>query len=369
MPLPAPRPWRNRYHPTQLVAAVVLAVGCAAPAGEPPAAEAPGQAPPGMVWVPGGAFLMGDDGEFALPTEQPVHQVRLDGFFMDVHTVTNADFAEFVAATGYQTMAERAPDLEEVMRQLPAGSQAPPPELLVPGSLVFAPTDGPVDLGDVSQWWRWVPGADWRHPTGPASGIDGKERFPVVQVAWADAVAYAEWAGKRLPTEAEWEFAARGGLEGSAHAWGDAPHSADHPQAHIYEGTFPTRPAEPRAVESFGANGYGLYDMSGNVWQWTADWFRPDTYQHDHAQGVVTNPAGPAAGLDPRLGGEATRVIRGGSFLCSDSYCRGYRVSARGMGAPDTGASHIGFRLVMTAEQWRGGTAASGASSRGSPPG
>jgi formylglycine-generating enzyme required for sulfatase activity len=316
-----------------------------------------------MAWVPGGTFLMGDDGEFALPTEQPVHRVRVDGFFMDVHTVTNAEFAEFVAATGYLTVAELAPDLEELMRQLPPGSPPPPAELLVPGSLVFAPTQGPVDLRNVSQWWRWVAGADWRHPAGPGSGIDGKEQFPVVHVAWADAVAYAEWAGKRLPTEAEWEFAARGGRGGNAHAWGDEPHDPAHPQAHIYEGNFPTRPAEPRAVGSFGANDFGLHDMSGNVWQWTADWYRPDTYQRDHTQGVVTNPGGPVEGLDPRLGGEATRVIRGGSFLCSDSYCRGYRVSARGTGAPDTGTSHIGFRLVMTAEQWRQGQAGGGGGS------
>lgn len=315
--------------------------------------EAPGEAPPGMVWIPGGTFSMGDDGEFALPPEQPVHRVQVDGFYMDATTVTNARFAAFVAATGYVTVAERAPVLEEILRQLPPGTPPPAGELLVPGSLVFTPAPGAMDLRDVSQWWRWVPGADWRHPGGPGTNLDGKGDFPVVHVAWADAVAFAEWTGGRLPTEAEWEYAARGGRERAAHAWGAAPHDAAHPQANIYQGTFPSHPAEPVAVASYPANAFGLYDMAGNVWQWTLDWYRPDTYAVEAARGVVRNPTGPPAGLDPRSGAEAMRVIRGGSFLCSDSYCRGYRVSARGTGAPDTGASHIGFRTVMTTEQWR----------------
>lgn len=317
------------------------------------ASVAPGENPPGMVWIPGGTFAMGGDGPNALPAERPVHRVHVDGFFMDVHSVTNREFAEFVAATGYVTVAERAPDVEDLLSQLPAGSPPPPPELLVPGSVVFTPTSHRVDMRDVSRWWRWVPGANWQHPDGPDSDVVGKEDLPVVQVAWPDAVAYADWAGKRLPTEAEWEFAARGGLERMPHPWGEAPHDPDHPQAHIYPGLFPTHAAAPRPVESYPANDYGLFDMSGNVWQWTEDWFRPDTYQLDHVQGMVRNPTGPPAGLDPRDGFEATKVIRGGSFLCSDSYCRGYRVSARGTGAPDTGASHIGFRTVMSVEQWR----------------
>ncbi|MGH7470768.1 MAG: formylglycine-generating enzyme family protein [Longimicrobiales bacterium] len=306
-----------------------------------------------MVWVPGGQFQMGDNGAHAMPAEQPVHPVVVDGFFMDEHTVTNAQFRAFVEATGYVTVAERAPSAQEILNQLPPGTPAPDPALLVPGSLVFTPIKTAVDLRDWSKWWRWVPGADWRHPEGAGSSIEGKDGHPVVQVAWDDAVAYADWAGKRLPTEAEWEFAARGGRERNEHAWGDAPYDPKNPQANIYEGTFPSHAAAPKAVKSYTSNGYGLYDMAGNVWQWTLDWYRPDTYQTDLARGVVSNPTGPPAGLDPRDGYQAGRVLRGGSYLCSDSYCRGYRVSARSPGAPDSGTSHVGFRTVMTVEQWK----------------
>ena len=306
-----------------------------------------------MTWIPGGTFAMGDSGPFAAAAEQPVHRVRVSGVYMDVTAVTNARFAAFVAATGYVTVAERAPDTKAILAQLPPGAAAPPPELLVPGSIVFTPVEGEVDLADVSRWWKWVPGASWRHPDGPASSIAGKDSLPVVQVAWDDAVAFATWAGGRLPTEAEWEYAARGGRENAAHSWGDAPHDSAHPQAHIYEGTFPSHPAEPVPVGSYPANGYGLYDMSGNVWQWTADWFSPSTYAADSARGTVRDPMGPTEAADPRGGAQAMRVIRGGSFLCNDIYCRGYRVGARGTGAPDTGASHIGFRIVMTEDQWR----------------
>jgi formylglycine-generating enzyme required for sulfatase activity len=314
-------------------------------------AAPPGEAPPGMVWIPGGRFLMGSDRPHATAAEQPVHLVRVDGFFMDIHTVTNSQFREFVAATGYVTLAEQKPDVAEFMKSLPPGTPAPDPALLVPGSVVFAHTSHDVDLRNPSQWWRWTPGANWRHPDGPTSSIAGRDSYPVVHISWVDANAYAAWADKRLPTEAEWEFAARGGRD-TEFAWGDSAFDAAHPQAHIYEGTFPTHAAAPKPVGSYPATAYGLYDMAGNVWQWTLDWYRPDTYQRDAALGEVVNPAGPAAGLDPRDGFEAARVIRGGSFLCSDSYCRGYRVSARSPGTPDTGASHIGFRTVMTVEQW-----------------
>jgi formylglycine-generating enzyme len=308
---------------------------------------APAPAPAGWVWVPGGDFAMGDDGPQSLPDEQPVHPVQVTGFYMMVNTVTNDDFAAFVDATGYVTVAERTPVLADIMRGLPAGTPPPPAEALVPGSLVFTPVNGTVDLRDVSRWWRWTPGASWRHPDGPQSDLTGKARHPVVQVAWEDAVAYATWIGGRLPTEAEWEFAARGGREHATHAWGDTPHDAGHPQAHIYEGTFPGHPAAPVAVGTYPANGYGLHDMAGNVWQWTADWYRPDTYARRAGAKAAVDPTGPMSGTDPRTEGEPTRVIRGGSFLCSDVYCRGYRVSARGTGAPDTGASHIGFRVIV----------------------
>ncbi len=331
---------------TILAIALPLTFGCG---GGADPSIAPGDAPPGMVWIPGGRFLMGSEGLHALPNERPVHTVAVDGFFMDRDVATNAEFAAFVKATGYVTLAERAPDVAALMAQLPAGTPAPPNERLVPGSLVFVPTERTVDLRDVSRWWRWQPGADWRHPDGPESSIIERESHPVVQLAWDDAVAFAKWAGKRLPTEAEWEFAARGGAEQLEHAWGSRTFNPARPQAHIYEGTFPTHAASTRPVGSYPPNAYGLRDMSGNVWQWTLDWFHRDTYRADRERGVVRNPQGPSAGVEP---GPA-RVMRGGSFLCSDSYCRGYRVSARSSGAPDTGGPHIGFRTVMTVEQWR----------------
>jgi formylglycine-generating enzyme required for sulfatase activity len=341
--------------------AAIAASACGAPqekAAEQKTARVPepqpGEAPPGMVWIPGGQFMMGDEGPHSTAAEQPVHAVYVDGFFMDVHTVTNAGFRTFVSATKYVTVAERAPTAEEILRSLPAGTPAPDPKLLVAGSVVFKPSAHVGNLHDWSQWWAWTPGADWRHPGGPATSISGKDNYPVVQVAWDDAVAYAAWAGRRLPTEAEWEFAARGGMENREFAWGDAPFDSQQPQAHIYEGEFPTHAAEPKPVGSYVANKYGLHDMSGNVWQWTRDWYRPDTYKRRGWRGIVIeNPGGPAEGLTPREGFEPSRVTRGGSFLCSDSYCRGYRVAARSPGAPDSGASHIGFRTVMTVEQWQ----------------
>jgi formylglycine-generating enzyme required for sulfatase activity len=270
---------------------------------------------------------------------------------MDARTVTNSQFRAFVQATGYTTIAERAPDVEDILRQSPAGSPPPPPELLVPGSVVFAPTAREVDLRDPSQWWRWTPGANWRRPEGPGSSIDGKDDFPAVHVAWPDAVAYAEWAGRRLPTEAEWELAARGGRANAEHAWGNERYDEAHPQGNIYEGSFPLHPAAVKPVGSYPPNPFGLYDMAGNVWQWTADVYAEDTYRLDKARGVVHNPSGPAESATTRVKG--ARALRGGSFLCSDSYCRGYRVSARSPGDPESGASHIGFRTVMTVSQWK----------------
>lgn len=329
--------------------ALLALVSCAPSDNARDAQTAPSSAPEGMVWIPGGTFSMGDDGPFALPHEQPVHRVRLSGFYMSVHTVTNEEYARFVDATQYVTVAERTPSLDELMRGLPPGTPAPKADLLVPGSLVFTPAAGEVDLRDVNRWWSWVPGANWRRPQGPESDLTGKERHPVVHIAWEDAVAYTQWVGGRLPTEAEWEYAARGGLESKPHAWGDAAHDSAHPQAHIYNGTFPLHPAAAVAVGSYPPNGYGLHDMSGNVWQWTADWYAPDTYTRHAAAGVPRDPS--ENQVDARATSSAQRVIRGGSFLCSDVYCRGYRVSARGTGAPDTGASHIGFRVLLTVAQ------------------
>jgi len=343
---------RRRFLPI-LSVAFLAACGVDRPDDEPGPAlgpsEAPGPAPAEMVWVPGGMFLMGSEGDHAGPEEQPVHEVHVDGFFMDAYPITNTRFSEFVEETGYITVAERAPDVEELLSQLPPGTPPPPPELLVPGSLVFEPTEHQVDLRDWSQWWRWTPGADWRHPSGPESTIEGKSDHPVVQVAWQDAVAFAEWAGTRLPTEAEWEFAARGGREGATYVWGDAPLDPDHPQAHIYGDAFPTHPAEPMRVGSFAENPYGLHDMSGNVWEWTLDWFHSDTYARNAERGLAVNPTGPAV---PGEGLPPMKVLRGGSFLCSDVYCRGYRVSARSPGDPFSGTSNVGFRTVMTVQQW-----------------
>ncbi len=317
--------------------------------------DAPGAAPVGMAWIPGARFRMGGAGQYAGPAERPIHPVAVDGFFMDIHDVTNVEFAAFVKATGYVTLAERAPTVEEIVRQAPAGATPPPAELLVPGSVVFTPTAHEIDLRDPSQWWRWTPGANWRHPDGPGSSINGKENYPVVHVAFRDAMAYADWLGKRLPTEAEWEMAARGGREGTEHVWGDAPHDAQQPQANIYEGTFPLHPANLKPVGSYPPNAYGLHDMSGNVWQWTLDVYAQDTYQRDSASGTVHNPSGPTVQTSPS-DRQPERVLRGGSFLCSDSYCRGYRISARSPADPESGASHIGFRTVMTVAQWKART-------------
>jgi sulfatase modifying factor 1 len=341
------------------LAGALALIGCASQTGErdrtdtavaAPQTDAPGAAPAGMVWIPGGRFLMGSTGPHAGPAERPVHPDDVAGFFMDARTVANAEFRAFVKATGYVTLAERAPTAEDILRQSSPGTPPPPAELLVAGSVVFAPTKREVNLRDPSQWWKWTPGANWRHPNGPGSTIDGKDDYPVVHVAWPDAVAYAEWAGKRLPTEAEWELAARGGRPNTEHSWGDETYDPGHPQANIYEGTFPLHPASVKAVGSYAANPFGLYDMAGNVWQWTLDVYAEDTFQLDSAHGVVRNPTGPA--FVAMSGPQPSRVLRGGSFLCSDSYCRGYRVSARSPGDPESGASHIGFRTVMTVAQW-----------------
>lgn len=315
-----------------------------------------GKAPDGMVWIPGGEFSMGckvpSQGFCTMATmnavndSQPIHRVYVDGFWMDKTDVTNKQFAKFVAATGYVTVAEIAPTKEEF--------PTAPPENLVAGSMVFTPTALPVPLDDYTQWWRYVHGANWRHPTGPDSDLAGKEKYPVVQVCYADAVAYARWAGKRLPTEAEWEFAARGGLSGKTYAWGDELKPGGKWMANIYEGQFPVKDtgedgfAGLAPVAQFPPNGYGLYDMAGNVWQWCRDWYRPDYYARLKlaGAGVARNPQGPDASYDPG-DDQPARVQRGGSFLCTDQYCTRYMMGTRGKGDIDTGNNNVGFRCVL----------------------
>lgn len=315
---------------------------------------APTPAPPGMVWIPGGEFSMGSDdprgcicgGREAMPDARPVHRVAVDGFWMDVTEVTNEQFAKFVEATKYVTIAERAPKAEDY--------PGAPPENLVAGSVVFTPTPEQVPLDNHYRWWRYEHGANWRHPEGSASTIVGREKHPVVHIAYDDAVAYATWAGKRLPTEAEFEFAARGGLSGKLYAWGDELRPDGKWMANIYQGQFPVKDtgedgfvgAAP--VAQFPANGYGLHDVAGNVWEWVSDWYRPDTYAlRAAAGGVVRNPTGPSSSFDPAEPTEKKRVHRGGSFLCTDQYCTRYMVGTRGKGEVTTGSNHVGFRCVM----------------------
>jgi sulfatase modifying factor 1 len=315
---------------------------------------APGPAPPGMVWVPGGEFTMGTDSDLGWPDEKPAHRVRVGGLWMDETEVTNAQFRKFVGATGYVTTAEKPVDAAAILRQLPPGTPAPLPEKLAPGSLVFTPTAGPVNLKDWRQWWTWTPGACWKYPEGPGSTITGRENHPVVHVSWDDAAAYAKWAGKRLPTEAEWEFAARGGLDRMPYVWGDEPPSDTAIHANIWQGAFPHKNTaldgyeRTAPVKSYRPNGYGLYDMAGNVWEWCADWYDRDLYRTRAGQGVIDNPAGPERSSNPARPFAPQRSQRGGSFLCCDDYCSRYRPSARHGCSPDTGMAHVGFRCVMT---------------------
>jgi sulfatase modifying factor 1 len=304
--------------------------------------------PVGMRLIPGGEFLMGSDHHYL--EERPAHRARVGSFWMDETTVTNAQFAAFVAATGYVTMAERPLD--------PSLYPGAPTGNLQPGSMVFQGSDGPVDLSDVRNWWAWVPGACWRHPEGPGSDISDRARHPVVQVAYEDAAAYAQWARKDLPTEAEWEFAARGGLEGKAFVWGDTLMPDGLHMANTWQGPFPWRNFAADGYErtapvgSFPPNGYGLYDMAGNVWQWTADWYAAGHAAEAGKSACCTpsDPRGPAmeGSYDPAQAAIRIprKVVKGGSFLCAPSYCRRYRPAARHAQMVDTGMSHLGFRCV-----------------------
>jgi len=296
-----------------------------------------------MVWIPGGRFWMGTN---HLEDAQPVHQVEVKGFWIDRTDVTNEEFARFVQATGYVTVAERPLDPKEFPSLAP--------EDLAPGSVVFTPPAGPVSLEDPLVWWRFVRGASWRHPNGPNSDLQGKEKYPVVQIAWADAVAYAKWAGKRLPTEAEWELASRGGRDRQNYAWGNDRNPKGKWMANTFQGHFPDKNTAEDGypgvapVASFPPNDFGLYDMSGNVWQWVSDWYRPDYYAQLAREEIAKNPQGPSDSFDPQEPGVAKRVQKGGSFLCTEQYCERYIAGARGKGDPDTGTNHLGFRCVRT---------------------
>jgi formylglycine-generating enzyme len=307
------------------------------------------QAPADMLWIPGGTFLMGSADFY--PEEGPVHEVAVDGFWMDRHVVTNEQFARFVEATGYITVAEAPLN--------PADYPGAPRENLVPGALVFHRSQGPVDLKDYRNWWVWTPGTSWRYPQGPKSSIDGILQHPVVHIAYEDAQAYARWAGRDLPTEAEWERAARGGLEGKKFTWGDEHFPDGKAMANSWQGEFPWQNQLVDGFEgtspvgSFPANGYGLFDMAGNVWEWTSDW-----YVHEHAKEVEPACCGPAVNpriesaqksFDPRQPAIRIprKVVKGGSHLCAPNYCLRYRPAARQPQMIDTGMSHIGFRCIL----------------------
>jgi formylglycine-generating enzyme len=353
-----------------LLIVITLAASCSQDSESPPSAKTtaaspflptaenegapPGPAPDGMVWIPGGEFSMGAQdppdrndavGMQATTDSRPVHRVFVDGFWMDRTEVTNEQFAHFVKATGHVTVAERTPRTEDF--------PGAPPENLVAGSVVFSPPHHAVPLDDHFQWWSYVRGASWRHPLGPESSIEGKERLPVVHIAYSDALAYAQWAGKRLPTEAEWEFAARGGLSGSVFPWGDEFKPGGQWMTNSHQGHFPDHDTGAdhftgvAPVGQFPANRYGLHDVAGNVWEWVSDWYRPDYYAQLAATGTVArNPSGPTVPYDPSEPGVNKRVHRGGSFLCTDQYCSRYMVGTRGKGEVDTGTNHLGFRCV-----------------------
>ena len=306
---------------------------------------APGAAPDGMVWIPGGTFWMGCD-ECDMPDTQPVHLVIVDGFWMDRTPVTNAQFAQFVNSTGYVTIAERKPD--------PKDYPGVDPSKLVAGSAVFNPPAKDVPLDDITQWWVYLPGASWKHPEGPGTTIEGRDEHPAVHIAWDDAAAYAKWKGMRLPTEAEFEFAARGGLDRNPYAWGADLKPGGKWAANIWQGRFPSNNlvedgySRTSPVTAFPENGFGLYDVGGNVWQWCADWYRPDYFATLAASGTAHNPQGPAESYDPGEPGARKRVQKGGSFLCSDRYCSRYLVGSRGRGAVDSAGSNTGFRCVKS---------------------
>lgn len=305
----------------------------------------------GMVWIPGGVAIMGSD--TGPPDEMPLHPVAMDGFWMDITEVTNAQFAKFVEATGYVTLPERKPELRSIRPGSGLENAPIKPEFNVPGSICSRPIEGIEDIDSqlgAYSWWQYVPGANWRHPEGPGSSIKDRMDHPVVHVSWPDAMAYCKWAGKTLPTEAQWEYAARAGLDGKYYPWGNIRTPDGQWNQNIWQGTFPLKDTgedgytTTAPVGRFSPNAFGLFDMSGNVWEWCADYYQPEYYRVS----PIRNPPGPSESLDPQEPGIIKRVQRGGSFMCSDEYCVGYRVSARMKGEEDTGAFHTGFRCVVT---------------------
>ncbi|WP_268124906.1 formylglycine-generating enzyme family protein [Roseivirga pacifica] len=344
------------YYKAFLLSLLITGISCAGKK-ENKQEQPPTEAPAGMVWVPGGSYTVGSQDEHANRSEGPAYEVEVSGFWMDETEVTNAQFRKFVEATGYKTVAERPVDWEELKKQVPPGTPKPADSLLQPGSLIFHPSEV-ANLYDLSQWWAWSIGSDWQHPYGPESNIDGKDNHPVVHIAYEDAVAYANWAGKRLPTEIEWEVAARGGKHQSFQ-WGEELTPEGKYLANFFQGGFPynNMPKDgfekSAPVKSYPANAYGLYDMIGNVWEWTSDWYRPDTHvRNSQAQNekARVNPVGPPRSYDPNDPMTPKRVTKGGSFLCSDQYCSNYRPSARMATAYDSGQEHLGFRLVRSAQ-------------------
>ena len=314
------------------------------------------EAPQDTGWIPGGTFLMGASSADARPDEFPPHRVQIDGFFMTRTEITNRQFKRFIDDTGYVTTAELPVDWDVLQKQVPPGTPKPGPALLQPGSMVFVQPPQGTPPDDVAARWSWVPGASWRHPEGPTSVLDGRWEHPVVHVSHMDATAYATWRGGSLPTEAQWEFAARGGLDGAAFGWGDEAIEPEH--ANVWQGTFPDRNTGEDGfvgtapVGSFPANQFGLLDMAGNVWEWTADRYAHNLYSGRSAADVTANPVGPDVASDPRNPyAKDARVHRGGSFLCHASYCSSYRPAARMATTPDSALSHLGFRVLFTKSQ------------------
>jgi formylglycine-generating enzyme required for sulfatase activity len=338
----------NRMSYSQLfyVLSICVLYACSWQSDQPPKS-----AVDGMVLIPSGVYDMGGDNEQASRNEYPKHQVIIESFLMDESEVTNEEFSSFVKETGYITIAEQPINWDELKEQLAPGTPKPPDSVLMPGALVFTAPDRVNGYTDVSQWWQWQIGANWRHPTGPNSDISHIMNHPVVQIAWKDAKAYADWAGKRLPTESEWEWAARGGLINMIYPWGNESVNSGQAKANYFQGLFPVSNTAldgytgTAPVRSYEPNGYGLYDMAGNVWEWCADWYDVGFYAtKKNAHGNLM----PQRAFNPELPYEDEKVIRGGSFLCNDDYCSGYRNARRMGSATDTGLNHTGFRCVKS---------------------